>query len=315
MKALVYSAPLQMTMEDLPEPVAGPGQELIQVAAAGICGSELEGFANQSPMRVPPLVMGHEFSGIRVSDGARVTVNPLSACGSCDLCTHERPNLCAQRRLLGVHDPGGFAERVVVPRSQCVEIPHEASLAQAAMIEPLANAVHALRVAHDPDWPVRSLGVIGAGALGSAVVLAAVGTGVSRIDVADRVPARLALVEAAGATSVGESVGNDLDLVIDCVGSTETRRVAVAALRPGGTVVLLGLHDAELELNGQDLTRSEKRVIGTFAYAPGDFEAAARLCSRVPDTWFDEVPLADGVDVWHRLLAGPGAVPKTLLLP
>ena len=137
MKALVFTAPGVVEIQEVPDVVAGDGEVVVHVDRAGICGSELHGI--QTPgFRVPPLVMGHEFVG-RLDDGRRVAINPLTSCGECDLCRRGRTQLCRSRQLLGVHRAGGFAERVAVPQNAVHEIP-----------EPIANAVHAWTQASAP---------------------------------------------------------------------------------------------------------------------------------------------------------------------
>jgi threonine dehydrogenase-like Zn-dependent dehydrogenase len=123
MQALVYTGPLTLEMRDVPEPVAGEGEVVVEVDAVGICGSELEGFRSQSPFRVPPLIMGHELAGRRLDDGTPVAVNPLIACGRCDLCLRGARNICRRRTIVGIQRSGGFAERVAVPESACVALP------------------------------------------------------------------------------------------------------------------------------------------------------------------------------------------------
>jgi NADPH:quinone reductase-like Zn-dependent oxidoreductase len=115
MRAMVYSAPLTLEMQDVAEPSPATGEVVVEVRAAGICGSELEGFATQSPFQVPPLIMGHEFAGTVADTGRRVVVNPLVNCRECDLCLLGATNVCRRRALIGVHRPGGFGERVAVP--------------------------------------------------------------------------------------------------------------------------------------------------------------------------------------------------------
>ena len=135
MRALVCEAPRRMAMEEQAKPTVQPGEVVIKVAYAGICGSELSGYLGHSTLRVPPLVMGHEFSGEIVAldkeavrrypalgEGRWVTVNPLSFCGSCVFCARGLNQLCVDRRLVGAHRPGAFAEFVGVRpsrRSRC----------------------------------------------------------------------------------------------------------------------------------------------------------------------------------------------------
>src|SRR4051812_17003182 len=178
MRAMVYSAPLTLQMQDVPEPEPRPGEVIVEVAAAGICGSELEGFASQSPFRVPPLVMGHEFAGTVAGMGRRVVVNPLLNCRECDLCLIGATNVCRRRVLLGIHRSGGFAERVAVPERNLVDLPDDISWSRGAMIEPLANAVHGIRLATAHMPLPRRMAVLGAGAIGLAVVVAAVHGGI-----------------------------------------------------------------------------------------------------------------------------------------
>ena len=165
MRALVYSAPLELELQDVADPVAAAGEVIVEVQAAGICGSELEGFASRSPFRVPPLIMGHEFAGLRGDTGEPVVVNPLITCLRCDLCLRGLTNVCRERALVGVHRPGGFAERVAVPEATVHPMPKGMTAAQGALVEPLANAVHALRLAQQHDPQPRRVGVIGAGTL------------------------------------------------------------------------------------------------------------------------------------------------------
>src|SRR3954452_517100 len=192
MRAMVYSAPLTLEMQDVPEPEPGPGEVVVEVAAAGICGSELEGVASRSPFRVPPLVMGHEFAGTVVGTGRRVVVNPLVNCRECDLCVAGATNVCRRRVTLGVHRPGGFAERVAVLERNLVDLPDDVGWAQAAMIEPLAHAVHAARLATAPVPLPRRLGVLGAGAIGLAVVVVAVDREIPEVHAVDLLEEKLA---------------------------------------------------------------------------------------------------------------------------
>ena len=121
MKALVFTGPGAVEVLDVPEPEVAEGEVLVHVRSAGICGSELHGVRHPG-FRVPPLIMGHEFTG--VSDaGDPVIINPILSCGSCDLCLAGQRQICRQRAIIGVHRPGGFAERVAVPASALRPLP------------------------------------------------------------------------------------------------------------------------------------------------------------------------------------------------
>jgi threonine dehydrogenase-like Zn-dependent dehydrogenase len=131
MKVLVWHGPRILTLEESDEPKPGPDEALIRVHAVGICGSELEGYLGFNSLRVPPLIMGHEFSGEIVALGPtneatalqidrRVTVNPLISCGICAFCRAGLVHVCPQRKLIGAHRPGAFANYVVAPLSSIV---------------------------------------------------------------------------------------------------------------------------------------------------------------------------------------------------
>src|SRR4051812_1002694 len=123
MQALVYTGPTELRVLDIAEPIPAPGEVLVAVSAVGICGSEVEGFVSQSPFRVPPLVMGHEFSGRRIDTGELVAVTPLVHCGQCDLCLRGQQNICRRRAIMGIQRAGAFAELIAVPERSCLSLP------------------------------------------------------------------------------------------------------------------------------------------------------------------------------------------------
>jgi 2-desacetyl-2-hydroxyethyl bacteriochlorophyllide A dehydrogenase len=316
MQALVYTAPLTLEICDVDEPEPAAGDVVVEVDAVGICGSELEGFRSQSPFRVPPLIMGHELAGRRVDDGTPVAVNPLLACGRCDLCLRGLRNVCRNRVILGIQRSGGFAERVAVPETACVPLPDGMTPDRAALAEPLANAVHAWRLALAQDQSPARVGIIGAGMLGLAVALVALGAGVRDVEISDLSPERLATASRAGVASAGERLEGEFDVVFDAVGTAATRAASVDRLRPGGSAVWIGLHGPDAGFDGQALIRSEKRVLATFAYVERDFAAALALAAGLEDTsWVTHRPLGEGVETFLGLLESPGAATKTLLTP
>lgn len=313
MQAIVYTAPLTLELQDVPEPAPAAGEIVVEVRVAGICGSELEGFKSQSPFRVPPLIMGHELAGIRTDTGEAVAINPLISCRACDLCLRGQGNLCRTRALLGVHRAGGFAERVSVPE-RCLHAVGDMPLELAALAEPLANAFHALRLAQEQDpSPVR-VGVIGAGTLGLATALVARHQGAAEVVICDLSAERLEAAARAGITTSEDGLHGEFDVIVDAVGGAATRRMSAERLRPGGTVIWLGLHESDAGVDGLDLTRRELRVLGTFAYADRDFRAALAILPALEVDWTTTAPLSDGVDAFMELVAGPGAATKTLLV-
>jgi len=199
MRALVYTAPHEVTLEDHVRPQPAAGECEIAVAAAGICGSDISGFLGHSRRRIPPLVLGHELVGRRTADGKRVVANPLISCGRCAACLSGAQNLCVRWRLLGMDRTAGcYQEFVSVPETQVYEIPDELSDAQAVVGEPLANIVHLFRIA--APLPFFRMGIVGGGTMGSLALLTAKRLGVRDVLVEDVSDVRLETARRMGAT-------------------------------------------------------------------------------------------------------------------
>jgi len=311
MRAMVFTGPGVVEMLEVPDPVPGPDELLLNVALVGICGSELHGIV-QPGFRQPPLIMGHEFAAT-TSDGRRVTVNPIVHCGSCDRCRAGADNLCRGREILGVHRPGAFAEHVAVPAALVHELPPGLSMESAAMVEPLANAVHAWRVAGSP--PDSQIGIIGAGPIGLASLLVARVEGAKSITVADLSPDRQRMARKLGADKVADALDGEYDVVIDAVGLRATRRASVEHLRSGGVSVWLGLIEPDPGFDALSLVRAEKTVRGSFAYTDPEFSAAIELAEEVDLEWAEVFPLEQGASVFTELMHGRSDVVKALLRP
>jgi threonine dehydrogenase-like Zn-dependent dehydrogenase len=301
-----------MTVEDVPEPGSPGADELIlQAEAVGICGSEVEGYLGHMGNRTPPLVMGHEFAGRVVAagsefaslEGARVAVNPLSGCGRCALCRAGLSNVCRDRVLVGVHAPGAFADLVRVRGADARVLPDGVSARVGALMEPLANGVHAVCL----GGPAERAVVLGAGTIGLVTLQAALLSGIPRVAVVERHEARLERALAMGAHAVGDE--RDFDLVLDAVGAQATRRLGLELLRPAGTMVCIGLAADETTLGFHGVVRSQHRIQGSYAYTMDDFEQAhAWLVSgeaTLGDDLTDVLPLEDGPAQFARLAAGP----------
>jgi alcohol dehydrogenase len=307
---MVYTRPNVVEMLDVGFPAADDGEALVTVANVGICGSELHGIAS-TEFRKPPLIMGHEFAGT-TADGRRVVVNPLLSCGHCDHCLAGRDHLCRTRRIIGIHRPGAFAEVVPVPDAAVHEIPAAMSFETAAMVEPLANAVHALAL--EQAEPDARIAVIGAGPIGLVCTLVALEHSAD-VTVCDLSEERLAAALALGAQAVSPRLTGEFDLVVDAVGAAATHRDSVERLRRGGTAVWVGLMSAEAGFDAQEVVREEKQVIGSYCYTAPDFAAALELVEKVPTDWVKSFPLEQGVEVFNELMAGRTDIVKAQLVP
>ena len=320
MKAIVWQGPERMTVEDVPEPDApGPGELILEAEAVGICGSEVEGYLGHMGNRTPPLVMGHEFAGRVVAagdgaselEGARVAVNPLSGCGRCALCRAGHSNVCRERVLVGVHAPGAFADLVRVRAADARVLPDGVSARVGALMEPLANGVHAVRL----GGPAERAVVLGAGTIGLVTLQAALLSGIPHVAVVERQPERLDRALRLGASEVRDE--RDFDLVLDAVGAQATRRLGLELLRPAGTMVCIGLASDDTTLGFHDIVRSQHRIQGSYAYTMDDYEQAHAWLVSGEATLGDDLepvlPLEEGPAQFARLAQGPPAEFKVFL--
>ena len=322
MRALVWRGARRIGVETVPEPRPRDGEVLIRPEAAGICGSEIEGYLGRMSNRVPPLVMGHEFAGTVVGERRRVAVNPLLSCRACERCRAGERNLCAERRLIGVHVPGGFAELVAVPRTNLVALPDGVDARTGALVEPLANAVHAVGLARRLVT-IETAVVLGAGTIGVFVLHAARAAGVADLRVVEPHPARRESAIAAGARAAYGDAGalaatREADAVFDAVGAAATRRAAIDVVRPGGAVVLIGLHEDESALPFHRVVRDQLALQGSFAYTDAEFATALELLARGEvrlDALAAARPLEAGAEVFAALASAPPAVLRTFLAP
>jgi L-iditol 2-dehydrogenase len=329
MKALLLSEYSKLEVADLPRPVVEPGEVLVQVAACGICGSDVHGYDGSSGRRIPPLVMGHEAAGViaevgdgvsRFAVGDRVTFDSTVYCGACDYCFAGQINLCDNRQVVGVSTPdfrraGAFAEFVTVPERIVYLLPDELSFAEAAMLEAVSVALHAVAVS-DLKGGETAL-VIGAGMIGLLTLQAARAAGCSRVLVTDVDATRLKLALDAGAdatilASGAEMVeqvllqtnGRGVDVVLEAVGRDETVSAAVDAVRKGGTVTLIGNITPQVALPLQKVVSRQIRMQGSCA-SSGEYPEAIELVSngkiRVTSLITAIAPLSDGAQWFERL--------------
>jgi L-iditol 2-dehydrogenase len=347
MKALLLSAPGELTVTDVDRPDPGPGEVRIRVAACGICGSDVHGFTGATGRRIPPLVMGHEAAGTihavgpGVGDlavGDRVALDSTVFCGGCEHCHAGRENLCTHREVLGVscgtyRRHGCFAEYAVVPRRIAHPIPDTMSFVSAALLEPLTIALHAVRLGA-AGAATRSAVVVGAGTIGLAVVAALRAVGVPRIAAIDLDPDRLAAARRLGATDTfvagpaaaaaaaawgtASADTDGADLVVEAVGSTPAVQTAVAAATRGGTVVLVGNVSPTIDLPLQTVVTRQLRLQGSCASAGCYPEAIRLVASGAVDLsgFVSRVaPLAEGPAWFDRLQRREPGLVKVVLEP
>jgi 2-desacetyl-2-hydroxyethyl bacteriochlorophyllide A dehydrogenase len=331
MKALVYTGPQTIVLQDAADPIASAGDVLIEVGAVGICGSDMHAYMGHDERRPAPLILGHEAAGVvqgGVHDGKRVVVNPLVTCGVCRDCLSGRENLCAKREIISMPPrQGAFAEKIVVPARNIIEVPAGLDLAPAALAEPLATSWHAVtlaaRHAARPLAEARAL-VMGSGAVGLGAALVLRAFGCSDITVAETNALRRATATSQGFDQVVDpSVSGVLDasfadVVIDAVGNKPTRAAAVRLARPGSVIVHIGLGDGVDGFDARRVTLQEITFVGAYTYTMIDFQATLRAMASgaLGDLdWIEERTLADGIGAFGDLLAGRTGAAKIVLRP
>ncbi|MCG8604802.1 alcohol dehydrogenase catalytic domain-containing protein [bacterium] len=338
MKALHYPdwGTLEICERDQPKPA--PNEVVLKVAACGICGSELETFKNRSERRTPPLVMGHEFSGVISAIGSNVhgyeigdsvVSNSVVPCGRCRCCARGDTHLCTDRQIFGMHRPGAFAEYISVPEQCLIDWPEGLPAESACLAEPLANGIHVANMVSHTE-PKTTL-IFGAGPIGlmcqQALQVKIGGT----IIVVDLVSARLEIASLLGAQRVVNASlediiqlvnkmtdGEGVDLVIDAAGNQTTKKQSLCVCRPGGAVVWIGLLENAVKLDSYDVTLTEKTIFGSYAASLSELRDAVHLLSSgLVDTkrWLQSFPLERGVEVFQRMLAAEGKDIKAVLIP
>jgi L-iditol 2-dehydrogenase len=282
MRAAVLHGIRDLVIEERRSPSAGPGEVLVKVSSVGICGSDVHYFEHGrigDHVVESPMVLGHEAAGLIVAVGkgvtterigSRVALEPGIGCRQCSYCHQGRYNLCPDMRFFATPPiDGALCEYVVVPADHAYAVPDGMSDDAAALVEPLSVAIWADRTARLGAG--SSVLIAGAGAIGLLVTQVAAALGATEIIVSDVDASRLELARSFGATAVLDATkpaeGLAVDAFIDCSGAPAAVRAGLPAVRPGGTVVLVGMGGDELTLPLSLLQRREINVTGTFRYA------------------------------------------------
>jgi L-iditol 2-dehydrogenase len=342
MKALVLKEYGHFVYQEEPNPDIHEDEVLIRVRACGICGSDVHGMDGSTGRRRPPIIMGHEASGViaEVGDkvtgwsrGDRVTFDSTVYCGSCWYCQRGAINLCDSRRVLGVScedykQQGAFAEYVAVPQRILYRLSEAVSFERAAMVEAVSVAVHA--VGRTPVSLGDTAVVVGAGMIGLLVVQALRLAGCGTIIAVDLEAERLKLAQRLGADvglkadgcDVLEEVkhhtrGRGADLAMEVVGTSPTVNTALACVRKGGAVTLVGNLKPSIELPLQAVVTRQLTLSGSCA-SSGEYSACLDLMARgainVEQLISATPPLADGAAWFKRLYDREPGLLKVILI-
>jgi L-iditol 2-dehydrogenase len=343
MKGLLLKQYMDLEVTDLPQPEIGPGDVLVRVRACGICGSDVHGLDGSTGRRIPPLVMGHEAAGVIAEAGRnvkqwkagdRVTFDSTVSCGQCHFCRRGDINLCDNRQVLGVscgdyRRNGAFAEYVAVPENILYRLPDALAFDHAAMIEAVSIAVHAVNLTP------RSLGdtavVVGSGMIGQLTIQAAKVAGFSRVFAVDVDDAKLERARKLGADEtfnsktcdaaaeiVARTGGHGADAALEAVGATDPIRTALASVRKGGTVTLIGNIAPKIELPLQAVVTRQIRLQGSCA-SSGEYPACIELLSsgaiRVDTMISARTPLEEAASWFDRLYRHEPDLMKVIVQP
>lgn len=333
MKALVYTRANHISLQDIAYPDLRNGEVILRITAAGICGSDMHAYHGKDPRRQPGLVLGHELAGVVQESasplfrpGQRVTANPSIACGACSYCVAGRDNLCQDRGMVGMSRPGAFAQFMAIPASCLIGLPEGMSDLAAALAEPAATALHAVNLAmRSLSRPLPEVGalVIGAGAIGLLTALLLRSYGCRRVVLAETNPLRRQSAARHAACEVYDPISDParsarFELVVDAVGAAPTRALALDGVRPGGTVVHIGLQDWASEIDMRKLTLAEITLLGSYIYTMADMQAtvAALHEGAFGDLgWVEQRSLVDGPAAFAALDSGAIAAGKLVLVP
>ena len=343
MKALLLSEYKHLEVSDLPLPSRADDEVMVQVAACGICGSDVHGYDGASGRRIPPIVMGHEAAGTIAALGSqvenfkvgdRVTFDSTVYCGKCAFCLRGEVNLCDDRQVVGVscgdyRRAGAFAEYVTVPARILYRLPDGLGFAEAAMLEAVAVALHGVRVSELLGG--ESALVIGAGMIGLLLLQAARAAGCSPVFIADIDASRLALASDMGADETLElsgdaltqailarTQGRSVDVVFEAVGRAETVAASIDCVRKGGKVTLVGNIAKEVPMPLQKVVTRQVRLQGSCSSA-GEYPEAMELIAngkiKVAPLITAVAPLADGPAWFERLHSREPNLMKVILDP
>ncbi len=286
MNVAVFTGIRELEICERPKPVLErPGDVLLRIETVGVCGSDIHYYtAGRIGDQIidHPATLGHECAGTVMEVGAgvdvlevgqHVAIDPAISCGQCDQCHQGRAHTCRQLQFLGCpgQAPGAAAEHITIAAESCYPIPDSMTMVQAALVEPLSVGIHALRLA--AMQPGGAVGVLGSGPIGLCVLLAVGALCPSRTYVTDLLDNRLGLARRCGADWTGVPTSGDvmkaileeepggLDCVFECAGTQETLDQAVELLKPGGTLVLVGIPESDrVSFRVDSMRRKELRL-------------------------------------------------------
>lgn len=332
MKQAVMTRPGAIEIHDVAVPDLAEHDVLIRVERIGVCGSDVHVFHGLHPYTSYPVVQGHEIGGTisevgtAVRDleaGDVVTFLPQIVCGSCYPCRHGMYHICDQLKVMGFQAPGAAQEFFAVPAENIVKLPPGASAEEAAMIEPIAVAVHALERGGGARG--KKVLVLGGGPIGNLTAQVALATGAASVMLTDIDPFRLQKASECSVPHVVNPRDRDLghaldqhfgpdgaDLILECVGAEATMSQAISVARKGSTIVVVGVFGKKPAVDVGLVQDRELNVVGSLMYQREDFETAVRLLTEgrmmLKPLITHHVPFARYLDAYENVVTGKDAM-------
>ncbi len=329
MKAAVITAPGEIAIEEVADPTPGDNDVVVEVAAVGICGTDLHIFEGEFAPKLP-IVPGHEMSGTVVAVGRSVTeikigdavaIDPSLHCGECFYCRRARGNLCENWNALGVTYPGAAAQFLLSPKKNIHKLPKNVDLKSAALIEPLSCAVRGFDQL--PRNPGSHYLIYGSGTMGLMMAEMAKVNGAASVSIVDLNQDKLKTAKVLGFTNLAKSADEfdqprGFDVVIDCTGVTEAIKDGLKHVMPGGTFLQFGVanKDAKVEIEPFWVYNKEITIVGSMAVLHS-FDRAVELFAsgvlNVDVMISDRYSLENYADALTAFKSGKGR--KTIVLP
>ena len=329
MKAAVITAPGEIAIEEVADPTPGDNDVVVEVAAVGICGTDLHIFEGEFAPKLP-IVPGHEMSGTVVAVGKSVTevkigdavaIDPSLHCGECFYCRRARGNLCENWNALGVTYPGAAAQFLLSPKKNIHKLPKNVDLKSAALIEPLSCAVRGFDQL--PRNPGSHYLIYGSGTMGLMMAELAKVNGAASVSIVDLNQDKLKTAKVLGFTNLAKSADEfdqprGFDVVIDCTGVTEAIKNGLKHVMPGGTFLQFGVanKDAKVEIEPFWVYNKEITIVGSMAVLHSFDRAVELFASGVlnADVMIsDRYSLENYADALTAFKSGKGR--KTIVLP
>ena len=337
MRGLVYHGEEVLKWEEVEDVLPAAHEVKIKVKAAGICGSDIHGYQGITGRRIPPLIMGHEFSGVinevgsdveNLKVGDRITAFPMDFCGECQSCRNGKVQFCPSKKQFGVLTTNGaFADYLCVPAKVCYKIRDTVSYSAGATVEPLAVAFRGVK--HAGDLKGKNVLIVGTGTIGLMLLACVRLQNPAKIIVSDLSNSRLEVAKIIGAdvtvnpsetdisdVILAETDSHGADVSFEAVGITPACVQSLKSLRIGGTAVWLGQGEKTVEIGMLDIVTRELQVIGSFTYSLKEFEDAVEMLNNgnidVSPIISKEVPMDEGPQ-WFERLKKPEELIKVIL--